>query len=120
MLRIHHRIGKNTEGDDLLVDICNCLFSLLKQLYSFFLSFLIIYSTSYILDPNQSYFTAFLSTLVALNVTDAISLETGSGNKYNTNRPKGKLNSMQVFSFNIPNSCNRNKKLLFLHLCMNK
>lgn len=53
-------------------------------------------STSYFLDPYQSYFTPLLSTLVALNVTDAVSLETGAGNKYNTNRPKGKLNSMQV------------------------
>ena len=86
-------IGKNKEGDDLLVDVCNCIFSLLKQLYA---CCRLLSSTSFFLDPYQSYFTPLLSTLVALNVTDAVSLETGAGNQYNTHRQQGKLNSMQV------------------------
>lgn len=28
--------------------------------------------------------------------TDGVALRSGAGNKYNTNRPKGKLNSTQV------------------------
>lgn len=53
-------------------------------------------SKSIFLDPNDTYFAPLLSTLVALVTTDSVALETGAGNKYNTNRPKGKLNSMQV------------------------
>lgn len=48
------------------------------------------------MDPNDFYFASLLNTLVALVTTDSIALATGAGNKYNTNRPKGKLNSMQV------------------------
>lgn len=53
-------------------------------------------SKSIFLDPNDTYFAPLLSTLVALVTTDSVALETEAGNKYNTNRPKGKLNSMQV------------------------
>ncbi|CBK25542.2 uncharacterized protein [Blastocystis hominis] len=75
------------------MSLCMLLLSLFRSFQSLFL------------DPNESYFAPLLNTLVALVTTDSIALETGAGNKYNTNRPKGKLNSMQVapspFSFSL-------------------
>lgn len=87
-------MGLNTEADDVLLAICNTLIALFDRLYLHRGRF--TPSASIFLDPDDSFFTSLLSTLVALVTTDSVALQTGAGNKYNTNRPKGKLNSMQV------------------------
>ena len=78
----------------MLLAICNTLIALFDRLYSHRGRF--TPSASTFLDPDASFFTSLLSTLVALVPTDSVALQTGAGTKYNTSRPKGKLNSMQV------------------------
>lgn len=94
--RIKHSIGLNTEADDVLMAVCNTLISLFNRLCVHLLSLTL--SSALFLDPDHSFFTSLLATLTALITTDSVALETGAGNKYNTNRPKGKLNSTQVGS----------------------
>ena len=48
------------------------------------------------LDPDYTYFPPLLNVLVATVAVDAVALANSAGAKYNTNRPKGKLNSTQV------------------------
>ena len=84
----------NTEADDVLMAVCNALISLFDRLCVRGLS--LTPSSALFLDPDHSFFTSLLSTITALVTTDSVALESGAGNKYNTNRPKGKLNSTQV------------------------
>lgn len=49
-----------------------------------------------LLDPDYTYFPSLLNVLVATVSVDAAALANASGAKYNTNRPKGKLDSTQV------------------------
>lgn len=93
---VRHSIGLNTEADDVLMAVCNTLISLFNRLCVHLLSLTL--SSALFLDPDHSFFTSLLATLTALITTDGVALETGAGNKYNTNRPKGKLNSTQVRS----------------------
>lgn len=91
---VKHSIGLNTEADDVLMAVCNTLISLFDRLFARSLS--LTHSSALFLDPDHSFFTSLLSTITALITTDSVALESGAGNKYNTNRPKGKLNSTQV------------------------
>ena len=75
-------MGLNTEADDVLLAICNTLIALFDRLYSHRGRF--TPSASTFLDPDDSFFTSLLSTLVALVTTDSVALQTGAGNKYNT------------------------------------
>ena len=44
------------------------------------------------LDPDYTYFPSLVATVAV----DAVALANSAGAKYNTNRPKGKLDSTQV------------------------
>lgn len=76
-------IGNNTEADDLLASLGVSLKGLVTM-----------YSNR-LLDPDYGYFEPLLNVMVALVTTDGVALRSGAGNKYNTNRPKGKLDSTQ-------------------------
>lgn len=57
---------------------------------------ILIFSAFVLLDPDYTFFQPLLNVLIAMVKTDGVALRSGSGGKYNTNRPKGKMDSIQV------------------------